>query len=87
MSLRYSYPGGVSDQERPILEKFERDILPYTMKHGPRIGEDAMAGDRDAEQIIVRQRLLCEGVPEMRAINFRWLVSALKRWEANRGTR
>ena len=35
-----------------------------------------------AEEVIRRQRLLVEGLPEMRATNFKMLVSALKAWEA-----
>lgn len=82
MALRYEYPGGVEPGDIPLLEKFEVEILPYTMKHGSRIGAAAMDGNPVAEEVIRRQRLLVEGLPEMRATNFKMLVSALKAWEA-----
>lgn len=79
--MRYDYPGGVMDYEKPMIEKFESEILPYTIKHGPRIGESAMNGDVVAEEIIRRQRLFVEGLPEMRRTNLAMLINALKLWE------
>lgn len=81
--MKYDYPGGVEEWERPIVEKFEDEILPFTIKHGPRIGEAAMKGDQVAEEIIRRQQMFCEGLPEMRGMNFRMLVAALKTWSQN----
>ena len=81
--LRYSYPGGLTPNEVPLAEDFEREVLPYTMKHGPQIGVDAMNGDPVAEDIIRRQRLFVEGVPEMRALNLRLLKAGIKLWERN----
>ena len=82
--MKYEYPGGVSECEVPLIDKFEREVLPYTEKMGPYIGEAAVQGDMDAEEIIRRQRLFCFGLPEMRKTNLAWLVSAIKRWEGKR---
>lgn len=82
--MRYEYPGGVLDHEKPLIDRFEREILPYTEKMGPYIGEAAMTGDMDAEEIIRRQHLFCVGLPEMRKINLAWLISAIQRWEGKR---
>ncbi len=79
--MKYEYVGGVLDHERPIIEKFENEVLPYTVKHGPRIGEMAMQGDIDAELVIRFQRAFCEGDPAWRGTNFRKLCDALKRVE------
>lgn len=79
--MQFDYPGGVMDWERPMIERFERDVLPYTIKHGPHIGDSAMKGNVIAEEIIRRHRLFVEGLPELRATNFNLLVNALKLWE------
>ena len=79
--MKYEYVGGVRDHERHLIEKFESDILPYTVKHGPRIGEMAMQGDMDAQMVIQFQRAFCEGDPEWRPINFRRLAEYLKKVE------
>jgi len=71
-------------EEEPLIERFEADVLPYTLKHGARIGEDAMNGSEVAEEIIRRQRLFVEGVPELREMNYRLLVAALKTWDERR---
>lgn len=78
---KYEYPGGVMDWEKPLIDKFETEILPYTIKNGPKIGEAAMQGDRVAEEIIRRQQLFVEGLPELRRANFKMLTIALKLWE------
>lgn len=67
--------------ERPMIEKFEDEIIPYMEREGPRIGEFAMSGDLNATEIINRYRLFCEGVPEMRPANYKLLVKALKHWQ------
>lgn len=82
---KYEYPGGVfGEAETYLVERFEDEVLPYSMKHGPEIGERAMQGDLDCEEIIRRQRMFCEGMPHLRPLNFRLLVAALKRWESKR---
>jgi len=64
-----------------LVEKFERDVLPFAEKEGPRIGEAAMQGDVNATEIIRRTNLFINGLPEFRPENFKLLVQALKRWE------
>jgi hypothetical protein len=82
---KYEYSGGVfGDAEKYLVEKFEDEVLPYALTHGSEIGERAMQGDMDAEEIIRRQRMFCEGLPHLRPLNFRLLVAALKRYESKR---
>lgn len=81
---RYEYPGGVLPEERPLIERFESDVLPFVMRHGSEIGESAMQGDMDCEEIIRRHRLFVEGMPHLRPANYRLLTAALKRWETKR---
>ena len=80
--MKFDYPGEIQPQERYLLERFEDDVVPYLEQHGPWIGESAMQGDEDAEEVIRRYRLLIDGLPEMRTANYHMLVSALKRWDA-----
>lgn len=75
------YCGGVLPEEIPLVEKFEDEIVPFVQKHGPRIGEMAMHGDMDAEQVILRYNQFVNGMPQFRTTNFRMCVAALKRWE------
>jgi hypothetical protein len=82
--MRFDYPGGVMPEEVPLIERFERDVFPYTLAHGPQIGEMAMNGDLAAEEIIRRQHLFVCGVPELREFNYKLLVKALKLWETRR---
>ena len=82
--LRYSYPHGVLAEEEPIVEQFERDVLPFVLKNGSEIGTSAMQGDADCEEIIRRNRMFVEGMPHLRAWNLKLLIGALKRWEAKR---
>lgn len=77
----FDYPGGVLPHERQTVERFERDVFPYTEKHGPRIGEMAMSGDEDAVMVIRYQRAFCEGDPGWREHNLGMLIEALKRVE------
>ncbi len=84
MSLRFEYPGGVLPHEVPLIEKFETEILPFVEKNGTEIGERAMQGDVDCEQIIRRHHLFVGGLAHLRQTNFRMLVAALKRWESKR---
>jgi hypothetical protein len=81
---RYDYPGGVASEDVPVIERFERDVLPFVLKNGPEIGDAAMRGDATCEEIIRRNRLFVEGLPEMRALNLKLLIRALKAWEAGR---
>lgn len=82
--MRYDYPGGVLPEERPIVETFERDLVPFVERHGSEIGERAMQGDFDAEEIIRRYRLFIEGMPHLRPLNLKLLTGAAKRWSAKR---
>ena len=77
-----AYAGGVLPEERPLVEKFEDELIPYFEKHGPRIGEAAMKGDKDAENVILGYHRFIHGMPEFRQTNFGMCVAALKRWEA-----
>lgn len=79
--LRYDYPPPVLPCDIPLLERFESDVLPFTVKHGPEIGELAMRGDADACDVIRCQHMFVEGLPELRSANYWRLVSALKRYE------
>ena len=81
---RYDYPGGVLPEEKPLIEMFERDALPFVLKNGSEIGASAMQGDADCEEIIRRHRLFVEGLPHLRAWNYKLLTAALKRWEVKR---
>ena len=80
--MKFDYVGGVMPEERPTVEQFERDVLPYIEKHGGRIGETAMQGDEDATEAINRYRLFVEGMAHLRPHNLKLLIGALKRWEA-----
>ena len=82
--MRFEYPGGVLEEEIPLIDRFEEDVLPYTLKHGPQIGDAAMNGNSVAEEIILRQYLFVEGLPEKRPENYKRLVAALKLWESRR---
>lgn len=82
--MKYDYPSGVLPEEVGLVERFERDVLPYTMKHGGEIGEAAMMGDVDAEEIIRRQHLFVGGMPSLRGVNLSLLTAALKRWDQKR---
>ncbi len=84
MSLRYEYPDGVLPEEMPALEIFERDVLPFVTKNGSEIGERAVQGYLDAEEIIRRHRLINDGLPHLRPENLRLMIAALKRWQAKR---
>ncbi len=82
--MRYEYPAGVLPEEVPIVEVFERDVLPFVQKHGSEIGEGAVMGDRDCEEVIRRHQLFVHGMPHLRPVNLRLLMAALKRWETKR---
>lgn len=81
--MRYDW-GIVLPEEQPLIEKFEDEVLPFTKKHGPEIGEKAMQGDVVCEEIIRRQHLFVSGLPEKRPENFKLLVKALKTWDQRR---
>lgn len=80
--MKCEYAGGVLDHEKPTIERFENDVLPYIQKHGPKIGESAMQGDDDAKEVIVRYRGFTEGMPDYRPQHLKNLIAALKKWEA-----
>lgn len=82
--MKHDYPAGVFPEERPIVDQFERDVLPYIEKHGGYIGEAAMHGDLDAEEVIRRYNLFVNGMPHLRPVNLRICIAALKRWDAKR---
>lgn len=81
--MKYDYAGGVLDHERPTIARFEDQVVPYLEKHGSQIGERAMQGDADCEEVIRRYRQFTEGDPGYRDTCFRILVAALKRAERN----
>lgn len=78
----YEYPAGVLPEERPTIERFEDQVVPYVQKHGSRIGESAIQGDLDAEEVIRRYNHFVNGMPHLREFNLKLLISSLKRWEA-----
>lgn len=83
--MRYdpnAYAGGVTPEERPLVEKFEDELVPYLEKNGSRIGEAAMKGDLDAENVILGYHRFINGMPALRRTNFGLCLNALKRWEA-----
>lgn len=82
--MRYEYAGDVLQEEKPIVEQFERDVIPYVLKNGGYIGESAMQGDLDAEEVIRRYNLFVNGMPHLRAANLKFCIAALKRWDAKR---
>lgn len=82
--LKFDYPSGVLPEERPIIEKFEGEVVPYVEKHGGYIGESAIHGDLDAEEVIRRYSLFVNGMPHLRTANLRLCIAALKRWDAKR---
>jgi hypothetical protein len=67
-----------------LIERFEDEILPFTTKHGSEIGESALQGNLLCEEIIRRQHLFCDGLPEKRPENFKRLIECLKLWEIRR---
>jgi hypothetical protein len=79
--MKFEYPAGVLPEERPIVERFEEEVVPYVLKHGGRIGEAAMRGDLDAEEVIRSYGLFITGMPHLRGANLKLCVAALKRWE------
>ncbi len=80
--MKYDYPSGVLPEERPVVEKFEDEVVPYVERNGPRIGEAAMQGDLDAEMVIRRYSQFINGMPHLRPWNLKLCIQALKRWEA-----
>lgn len=78
---KFEYPGGVLDHERDLIEKFERDVLPFTEKYGSFIGQLAMSGHEISEEVILRHQGFMRGGPDQRPYNFRMLVRALKKWK------
>jgi hypothetical protein len=79
--VKFDYPGGILPHERPMIERFEDEVVPYIEREGPRIGEQAMFGDAVAGEIINRYRLFVEGLPDLRQTNYKLLVHALKTWQ------
>ena len=82
--MKFDYSGGVLEHERPTIEKFEDELLPYLTKLGEEIGSKAMQGDSDAEEIIRRYNQFCNGMPDYRPQCFKFLVAALKRFDSKR---
>jgi len=82
--MKYEYPAGVAPEEVYIVERFEDEILPFVQKHGPELGEAAMAGDLNAHAVILAFHRFINGMPQFRQANFEMCVSALKRWESHR---
>lgn len=82
--MMFDYPGGIPDEQKLMVEHFESDVVPYLRKHGPAIGEKAMQGDAVATEAIIAYRLFVEGIPELRADNYKRLCNSLKAMEATR---
>lgn len=82
--MRFEYVGGVMPEERPTIEVFERDVVPYVEKHGGFIGAAAMQGDMDAEEVIRRYNMFVNGLPHLRAANLRACVQAIKRYDVKK---
>jgi hypothetical protein len=82
--LKFQYSGGVLPEEKPTIEMFERDVLPFINKNGGYIGESAMQGNADAEEVIKRYNMFCNGMPHLREANLKGCIAALKRWESKR---
>lgn len=82
--MRFEYPSGVLPEERPTIEQFERDVVPYVEKNGGRIGEAAMRGDLDATEAVRRYHQFVNGMPHLRRANLAACIGALKRWDAKR---
>ena len=80
--LRYEWPGATAENI-PLIEKFERELLPFLEKYGPYIGEMAQEGHPAAEEIILRHNGFQHGMPEARQFNFDRLVLALKAWKSD----
>lgn len=81
--MKFDYAGGVLNHERAVIERFEDQVVPYVERMGPVIGERAMAGDADCEEVIRRYRQFTQGDPGYRETCFAHLVAALKRAERN----
>lgn len=79
--MKYEYAGGVLDEERQTIARFEDEVVPYLQRRGQKVGEMAMAGDLDAEEVIRRYNGVVNGDPLWRTFNFNRLCEALKRWE------
>jgi hypothetical protein len=79
--VKYEYAGGVLPHERLTIEHFEDQVVPYLLKNGGRIGERAMYGDSDCEEVIRRYRQFVQGDPGYRETCFSHLARALKRVE------
>lgn len=80
--MKYDYAGGVLPEERPTIERFEADVIPFVTKNGSRIGDAAMKGDLVAEEVIRRYNQFVNGMPDLRPKNLKLLIAVLKRWEA-----
>lgn len=74
------YCGGVLPEERGLVDRFE-ELIPYLEKHGSKIGEMAVHGDKDAEAVILGYHRFINGMPQLRERNFNLCVRALNRWE------
>lgn len=42
---------------RVVMERFNRDLLPWIERYGPKVGEEAMQGDDAAYRLIARYRV------------------------------
>lgn len=80
--MKFDYSGGVLQHERPVIERFETDVLPFLQKNGGRIGEAAMQGNVDAEEVISRYNQFLNGMPDYRPQALKFLIAALKRFES-----
>jgi len=79
--MRFDYAGGVLPHERQVIERFEADVLPYVERHGSQIGDRAMQGDLDCQEVIKRYRQFTQGDPSYRQACLDHMIAALKRCE------
>lgn len=79
--MKFDYAGGVLPHERPVIERFEADVLPYIEKHGSQLGECAMQGDTDCTEVIQRYQQFTQGDPSYRQSCLGHMIAALKRCE------
>lgn len=81
-ALKYEYEGGVLPHEKYLCERFEDEIMPYVTKYGPYIGQLAMMGDKNCEEILLRHNGFLRSGPEQRKYNYTRLVRCLRTFKA-----
>ena len=72
----------VFEDEHEVMDRFEKDYKPFLTKWGPKIGEQAMLGDKDAEAVIHRYRSFEAWLSDPA---LRLLEASLKNWMSKHG--